>query len=63
MIEFSPDVSVDLLAVEPVQTELIEVAAGFGTSMFQAFQDYITLDGGRAGDDFTNISPLDGGTV
>lgn len=63
MIEFSPDVSVDLLEIAPVQTELIELSAGFGTSTYQALQDYITLDGGSAGDVFTNIAPLDGGTA
>ncbi|MBI9090140.1 MAG: hypothetical protein JEZ12_13070 [Desulfobacterium sp.] len=60
-IPFSPDVDVELLEVEHQQVDFIEVDAGFGSSLYQAFQDYLTLDGGRPADNFTNIKPLDGG--
>ena len=73
MIPFSTEAEVSLLEVESVQAMpidveqvqagMIELDAGFGSSLYQALQDYITLDGGRAGDMFTNITPLDGGTA
>jgi hypothetical protein len=61
MIEFTPDTSVEMLEVESVQSEMVELQAGFGSSLYQALQDFITLDGGRPFDNFTNITPLDGG--
>jgi len=60
-VAFNPKAEVELLKVEAPQITIIEVDAGFGSSLYQAFQDYLTLDGGRPADDFTNIKPLDGG--
>jgi hypothetical protein len=51
-----------VLEIEFAQADIIELASGFGSSLYQALQGYITLDGGSAGDVFTNITPLDGGT-
>jgi len=52
---------VTLSEVAAQQTTIIEVNAGFGSSLHQAFQDYLTLDGGRPHDVMTNIESLDGG--
>jgi hypothetical protein len=60
-IPFSPDIEVELLEVETQGVDIIEVDAGFGSSLLQAFQNYLTLDGGRPQDVMTNITPLDGG--
>ncbi len=60
-IPFSPDVNVELLEVESSGIGIIEVDAGFGSSLLQAMQDYLTLDGGRPHDVMTNITSLDGG--
>ena len=60
-IPFSPNVDVELLEVESLGIDIIEVDAGLGSSLLQAMQDYLTLDGGRPYDVTTNIIPLDGG--
>jgi len=62
-IPFSPDADIELLEVETQQITMIEIDGGFGSSIYQAFQDFLTLDGGRPYDIMTNISPLDGGGV
>ena len=60
LIPFSSEISVELLQVTLPQIDLIELDAGFGSSNLQAFQDYLSLDGGRPGDVVTTAS-LDGG--
>jgi hypothetical protein len=52
---------ITLSEVAAQETTIIEIDAGFGSSLHQYYQDYLTLDGGRPHDNFTNIEPLDGG--
>lgn len=61
LIPFSPDTEVELLKVMSQQITIMEVDSGLGSSLYQSFQDYLTLDGGRPAENFTNIKPLDGG--
>jgi len=71
LIPFSPDTDIELMEVQKVQVSMmevqrvqvamIEVVSEGRTSFFQMLQDYLTLDGGRAFEVFTNIPPLDGG--
>ena len=60
-IPFSPEVDIEVIGVETVQVSLIEVDSSMGTSMLQAYQDFLSLDGGRPLDVFSGITPLDGG--
>ncbi len=60
-IPFDPNASIEILPVTVTQTQILEVSAGFGSSLFQTYQDYLTLDGGRPNEVMTNIEPLDGG--
>ena len=50
------------MEVESYSMDLIEIEVGAGTSVYQAFQEFLTLDGGRPYDVFANVTPIDGGT-
>lgn len=70
-IPFSNDLSVSMLEIESVQASVIgvesmqvsvlPVEAVFSGSLLQMFQDFLSLDGGRPLDEFSGITPLDGG--
>ena len=62
-IPFSPNATVELIEVTTPTITVLEVAGGMGTSLLQAFQEYLTLDGGSPSSVMTNITPLDGGGV
>ena len=56
-ILFDPTASIEILPVTVSQATILEVSAGFGSSLFQTYQDYLTLDGGRPNEVMTNIEP------
>lgn len=62
-IKLTFETEVSMLEVEQEEVSMIELPSSVGSSLFQAFSSFLSLDGGRPGDDFTHTEPLDGGGV